>query len=238
MNDDRTFADTLAAARRGDAAAWSQLYHEVAPVLLGYLRAQHLPDAEDVAGEVLLEVVRDLERFDGSRERFRSWVLAIAHHRLLDARRKANRRPADPTPHEELAVPPAKEDPEADALATLGFGELEPALTTLTPDQRSVLLLRVIGDLPVAEVARITGRRPGAVKQLQHRATAALRRELDAGAAEQEAAEQEAAGQGATEHRPPPSTGPNLPQRARNAHPVTPPDATTLAERDGSHDAP
>ena len=228
MNDDQRFAKTLAAARNGEATAWSQLYHEVAPILIGYLRAQHLPDAEDVAGEVLLEVVRDIERFDGSRERFRSWVLAIAHHRLLDARRKAARRPADPTPHEELAAPPSEDDPEADVLATLGFGELEPALATLTDEQRSVLLLRVIGDLPIAEVARITGRRPGAVKQLQHRATAALRRQLEAESASEE-------------HRASPTTASTRPDgdgRAPNARPVTPPGSTTLPERDGSHDAP
>lgn len=212
MTDDPAFADTLAAARVGDASAWSQLYHEVAPVLLGYLRAQHLPDAEDVAGEVLLEVVRDLDRFDGTRERFRSWVLAIAHHRLLDARRKADRRPADPTPHEDLAAPPSEDDPEADALATLGFGELEPALATLTTDQRSVLLLRVIGDLPIAEVARITGRRPGAVKQLQHRATAALRRQLDAASPAQERAS-------------PPPPAPTDPDAPRTSEERTPRDS-------------
>ncbi len=235
MTDDDRFAEVLARARSGEATAWSQLYHEVAPILIGYLRAQHLPDAEDVAGEVLLEVVRDIHRFEGPRERFRSWVLAIAHHRLLDARRRANRRPADPTPHEALDAPPSDDDPEADALATLGFGELEPALDTLTSDQRSVLLLRVIGDLPIAEVARITGRRPGAVKQLQRRATTALRRQLDAEASE--ASGEEASKARGAAPSPTTSSGEPTTQRAQPAHPVTPPPSPTLSECDGSHDA-
>lgn len=89
--------------RSGDACAWSALYHDVAPILIGYLRAQRLPDPEDVAGEVLLEVVRDLGRFAGDARGSRSWVLAIAHHRLLDARRREASRPVTSMPAAEHA---------------------------------------------------------------------------------------------------------------------------------------
>lgn len=177
--NDGEFDVRLARARDGDAVAWFDLYHHIAPILIGYLRAQRLPDPEDVAGEVMLEVVRDLPRFEGSSAGFRSWVLAIAHHRLLDARRRATRRPVSPASHEDVDPPVSHDDPEAETLAALGFGELEPALAQLTEEQREVLLLRVIGDLPITEVARITGRRPGAVKQLQRRAAAAMRRALE-----------------------------------------------------------
>lgn len=175
---DPAFAARLHAARAGDGQAWSELYHGVAPLLIGYLRAQRLPDPEDVAGEVLLEVVRDLHRFEGSERNFRSWVLAIAHHRLLDARRRAARRPVSLVPGDELEPGRSPTDTETESLANLGFGELEPALATLTEEQRTVLLLRVVGDLSVAEVATIVGKRPGAVKQLQRRAADAMRRAL------------------------------------------------------------
>lgn len=176
---DGGFDVRLARARRGDATAWSELYHQLAPLVIGYLRAQRLPDPDDVAGEVLLELVRDLDRFSGDADGFRSWVLTIAHHRLLDARRREARRPATPIPHERLRASPSVDDPEAETLAAVGLGELEPALDLLTDEQRTVLLLRVIGDLSIAEVARIVGRRQGAVKQLQRRAAAAMRRTLD-----------------------------------------------------------
>ena len=177
--EDGAFQARLDAARAGAAVAWSELYHELAPLIIGYLRAQRLADAEDVAGEVLLELVRDLHRFQGDAANLRSWVLSIAHHRLIDARRREARRPASSGHEDEVIDTWATDDPEAEALAGLGFGRLEPALAGLTEDQRTVLLLRVIGDLSIAEVARITGRRSGAVKQLQHRATEALRRRLD-----------------------------------------------------------
>ena len=177
---DGGFQARLDAARAGDAVAWSQLYHELAPLIIGYLRAQYLAEAEDIAGEVMLEVVRDLHRFEGDATNLRSWVLSIAHHRLIDARRRSARRPPSVHADDEAPEPWARDDPEAEALAGLGFGRLEPALAELTEDQRTVLLLRVIGDLSIADVARITGRRNGAVKQLQRRATEALRRRLDA----------------------------------------------------------
>jgi RNA polymerase sigma-70 factor (ECF subfamily) len=56
--------------------------------------------------------------------------------------------------------------------------ELVDALWTLTPDQREVLVLRFVADLPLDDVARITHRRTGAVKALQHRALDALARAL------------------------------------------------------------
>jgi RNA polymerase sigma-70 factor (ECF subfamily) len=180
VTDAGGFQARLAAARDGDPIAWSELYHDIAPLVIGYLRAQRLEDAEDVAGEVLLEIVRDLHRFEGDADNLRSWVLAIAHHRLLDARRRAARRPR-PAEHAEVhPAPVAGDDPESETLSALGFGRLEGLLSSLTEDQRNVLLLRVIGDLSIAEVAAITGKRPGAVKQLQRRAAAVMRRQLEA----------------------------------------------------------
>ena len=216
--DDAAFQARLAAARDGDDVAWVELYHELAPLIIGYLRAQRLPDAEDVAGEVLLEMVRDLGRFRGDAANLRSWVLSIAHHRLLDARRQQTRRPAGSTPVDEATEVVATDDPETETLAALGFGRLEPALAELTEEQRTVLLLRVIGDLPIAEVARITGKRAGAVKQLQRRAAEAMRRHLDAG-------EGDGAGDAVRA------------ERADTPPPVSSSRSRTLAQRDGRHDA-
>jgi RNA polymerase sigma-70 factor (ECF subfamily) len=179
-SSDRASVTLLEAAREGDALAWSHLCQELTPLVLGYLRAQRLPDAEDVAGEVMLEVVRDLGRFQGDAAGFRSWVLSIARHRLIDARRRAQRRPspvADLEP-EDLFVA-TEVGPEESTVAADGFVRLQTALADLTEAQRTVLLLRVIGDLSIAEVARITGKRPGAVKQLQRRAAAGMRRALE-----------------------------------------------------------
>jgi RNA polymerase sigma-70 factor (ECF subfamily) len=52
----------------------------------------------------------------------------------------------------------------------------------LTADQRDVLLLRILGGLTVDQVAVAVGRKPGAVKMLQARGVAAIRREIERGA--------------------------------------------------------
>ncbi|MDP9071264.1 MAG: RNA polymerase sigma factor [Actinomycetota bacterium] len=150
--------------------AAGQAYRWLAPAVLGYLRAQRAPDPEDLVGEVFLQVARDLPRFRGDDDALRRWVFTIAHNRLLDARRRQSRRPQPAHgPLPEVASPPP-----ADPLDP----ELVAALSTLTPDQREVVVLRFVGDLSLEDVARITRRKVGAVKALQHRALEVLARQL------------------------------------------------------------
>ncbi len=151
-------------------ASAAESYEKLAPAVLGYLRAQRAPDPEDILGEVFLQVARDLPRFKGDDDALRRWVFSIAHNRLLDARRREARRPrlvdrAVP----EVAAPPPPEPIDPDLVA---------ALAELTPDQREVVVLRFVADLPLADVAKITSRRTGAVKALQHRALDSLGRAL------------------------------------------------------------
>ena len=69
-------------------------------------------------------------------------------------------------------------DVEAEALDRLGEERVRRLLATLSPDQQDVLLLRLVADLTVDEIATALGKRPGAVKALQRRALATLRREI------------------------------------------------------------
>ena len=171
------FTTLLAAARQGSEAAWRDLYDGLAPVVLGYLRANNAPDPEDVLSEVFLQVARDIATFEGEEPGFRSWVFTIAHHRLIDARRHAARRPVDLSP--EPPEPRARADDAADeALARIGVEEVHRVLAALSDDQRAVLLLRLLADMSVEDVARTVGKRPGAVKALQRRGLAAVKREL------------------------------------------------------------
>ncbi len=170
------FDDVLHAARRGDDAAWAEVYRDLAGPILGYLRAQRAPDPEDVLGETMLQVVRDISRFEGDEDGFRSWVFTIAHRRLLDARRRRQRKPADASEGEvlEAALPPV-EGAEPAALAELGLEEVLRQLDRVTDEQREVLLLRLVADLDVAQTAEVTGRTTDAVKALTKRGLDRLR---------------------------------------------------------------
>lgn len=147
-----------------------EVYRTLAPAVLGYLRAQRAPEPEDTLGDVFLQVARDLPRFKGDDDALRRWVFSIAYNRLTDVHRRRSRRPA----LSDLAVPEQATPPPTDPIDP----ELVAALAQLTPEQREVVVLRFVADLPLADVARITGRRAGAVKAMQHRALEVLGRAL------------------------------------------------------------
>lgn len=173
------FHGLLAAARQGDEAAWAEIYRDLSPAVLGYLRGSGAPEPEDILGEVFLEVARDVAKFEGDRRQFKAWVFTIAHHRLIDARRRAGRRPVQLVPEPPEPVTEPLSGAADEALARIGAEEVHRLLGILSPDQRAVLLLRIIGDLSVEDTAVAVGKRPGAVKQLQRRGLATLKRELE-----------------------------------------------------------
>lgn len=181
MTPTRDFEAILSAARAGAEWAWRELYHDFAPIVLRYLRARNAPEPDDLTGEVFVQVVRKLHQFEGGAEDFRAWITTIAHHRLLDGYRSRSRRPVDPVADEALVVMGGVGDPESDALDRVESTEVYAAISRLSPDQRDVIFLRLIAGMSVKEVAAAVGKKPGAVKALQVRGLAALRRDLPQG---------------------------------------------------------
>ncbi len=174
------FDDVLAAAQTGAPWALQRLYEDLAPVVTGYLRLRGAPEPDDTASEAFLSVFKGLGGFTGDEGAFRSWVFTIVHRRLLDDRRRRGRRPVtEPLGDEAIdAVAAVGGDVETDALQGLSSAWVVEVLGLLSVEQREVLLLRIVGDLAVDEVAAVLGKRPGAVRALQHRGLERLRREL------------------------------------------------------------
>lgn len=180
------FDRVLMAARSGGDWAWRDLYRSLAPAVARYLRARGVPDAEDVVGETFVRVVRTIGSFDGPEPAFRAWVFRIARNLAIDEARKRSHRREDPLPTEGLhavgAGRAALGDVEREALELLERSHVEATLDLLTPDQRDVLLLRILGGFTIHEVAAILGRREGSVKMLQSRGLAAIERKIAQGA--------------------------------------------------------
>jgi RNA polymerase sigma factor (sigma-70 family) len=172
------FPEVLHAARARAPWAFERLYVELAPVVGGYLRLQGAAEPDDLTSETFLGVFGRLASFEGSEQQFRSWVFTIAHRRLIDERRRAVRRPTTMTADTDL-LDRAGGDVEQDALAVLGTARVYELCAGLSDDQREVLILRVVGDLTVEQVAAIVDKSVGAVKALQRRALQALRRKLE-----------------------------------------------------------
>jgi RNA polymerase sigma factor (sigma-70 family) len=70
-------------------------------------------------------------------------------------------------------------DVELEAVGRLEGQSVRELLEGLTEEQRDVILLRVVADQSVEEVAQILDKRPGAIKMLQRRGLARLRRLLE-----------------------------------------------------------
>jgi RNA polymerase sigma-70 factor (ECF subfamily) len=172
------FPQVLAAARLGAEWAWSALYRDLVPSVRGYVRARGAAEPDDVVGEVFLQVVRDLGRFDGGEREFRTWLFTIAHHRMLDARRREVRRAVQAAPDRVLEDAGDIGNVEDDAIAGLTVIRVRELVGRLSPDQQDVLLLRLFGDLTGPEIGAIVGKRTGAVKALLRRGLASLRKEI------------------------------------------------------------
>jgi RNA polymerase sigma-70 factor (ECF subfamily) len=173
------FDDVLAAAQAGAAWAFEVLYRDLSPAVTGYLRLHGALDPDDLASETFLAVFRGLADFSGDEDGLRSWVFTIAHHRLVDDWRRRSRRPQLADEADDQLPETAGGDVEDDVLTRLGTETVHRLCASLPADQRSVLLLRVLADLTVEEVAAVVGRSVGSVKALQRRGLRRLRAELE-----------------------------------------------------------
>jgi RNA polymerase sigma factor (sigma-70 family) len=175
------FNEVLEAGRRGEPWAFEAIYRDLAPAVLGYLRGQGARYPEDLTSEVFIAIVGGLKGFQGEERAFRSWVFTIVHRRLVDERRSLIRRREISVPPDALRLVEPQErhgDAEEEAVRGLEFRRLLRMLDILTPEQRTVLLLRVVADLSLAEVGAMLGKKEAAVKMLQRRALLKLTREI------------------------------------------------------------
>jgi RNA polymerase sigma-70 factor, ECF subfamily len=176
-----TAAD-LAGARRREPAAVTRVYAAYVPALFRFFLAAvgDRPTAEDLTGEVFKSAIEDLPRFHGPVEALGGWLFRIARHDLSDYRRRQARNLVQPLDDlvMEAAAAGGAVDPEELALDRVEGDRVLAALRQLTPDQREVLLLRLVADLTAPQVAGILNKSIDAVKALQHRGLASLARVL------------------------------------------------------------
>ena len=171
------FDAVLADAARGDEVAFGDLYRDVHPPLLRYLRAMSWENAEDASSEAWLEVARALPTFVGGEPAWRAWIFTIARRKLIDRIRYEARRPSsgwdgsdDPGPlTRDIAEDVVEMDDTYRALALV---------QTLPADQAEAVLLRIVAGLDYVDVAQVMSRTTGAVRVLVHRGLRRLATQL------------------------------------------------------------
>ncbi|MFJ9813837.1 RNA polymerase sigma factor [Streptomyces sp. NPDC101151] len=171
----------VARAQDGDENAFAVAYRMVQPGLLGYLRGLVGEDAEDVASDAWLEIARDLGRFRGDGAGFRGWTATIARHRALDHLRRQRVRPRTGGTEQDVLDLPGPHSTYEQALESLSTERALALVRGLPRDQAEAVLLRVVVGLDGPAVARVLGKRPGAVRTAAYRGLKRLARELGAG---------------------------------------------------------
>ncbi|MFF7128875.1 sigma-70 family RNA polymerase sigma factor [Streptomyces sp. NPDC008240] len=168
----------VARAQDGDENAFAVAYRLVQPGLLGYLRGLVGEDAEDVASDAWLEISRDLGRFRGDGAGFRGWTATIARHRALDHLRRQRVRPRGTTLEQDVLDLPGPHSTYEQALESISTERALELVRSLPRDQAEAVLLRVVVGLDGPSVARVLGKRPGAVRTAAYRGLKRLARQL------------------------------------------------------------
>lgn len=168
--------DLLRKAHSFDPDALAEIYDSFSPGLYRYayrlLGEQDL--AEDCLAETLSRFLLALKNNGGPREHLQAYLYRIAHNYITDQYRQKDR-----WEHEISEAQSCVEQGQQDTLnSRIDENKLRTALSCLTPDQRQVVVLKYIEGMDNRAVARVIGKPISAVKSLQHRALASLRRML------------------------------------------------------------
>src|SRR3712207_6216199 len=166
-------ADVMRRIRAGDPSGLDDLYDRFRRPAFALARRILADDtlAEDVLQEVFLSVWRDPGAFDRGRGSVASWILAVVHHKAVDAvRREESQRRRQAMAEDELALdaPTAARDVEDDVWSRVVAEQVRTALGALSDPQREALTLAYYGGYTQREVAALTGTPLGTVRSEEH----------------------------------------------------------------------
>lgn len=170
---------TLASARNLDEKALTAIHDEFYPHVYRYVRYR-LEDeqlVEDIAAEVFLRFLDTLKRKGAEVRDVRAWLLGTATNLINDHLRRKYRRPTESL--EDVEFMPGLDGPEKDAEMNDAHRHMREAIEKLTAEQQQVISMRFVLEYSVDETAKTMRKTAGAVKVLQFRALASLRRLME-----------------------------------------------------------
>lgn len=163
-------------ASQGDATAFGKLYdiHLDAIYRYAYYKLGDPSEAEDLTARVFLKAWEAMPRYQCRDIPFSHWLMRLARNAVIDHYRTGRA-------HGELeeSLPSGEPGPQGEYLREERLRALEGALRRLPEEQRTVVVLRFIEGMDYAQLASIVGKSQGALRVIQHRALAALRRILE-----------------------------------------------------------
>jgi RNA polymerase sigma-70 factor (TIGR02952 family) len=167
-------------AQRGDKEAFAQLYDVYVDTVFRYVlvRVANRALAEDLTSETFLRAMRRIDSFTWQGKDIAAWFVTIARNLIADHVKSAKFRfevaTADMRDADERV-----DAPDTEVLTRLRDERLVSAIKQLGSDQAECITLRFLQGLSLADTAKVLDKSEGAVKQLQLRATRALRKALE-----------------------------------------------------------
>ncbi len=175
MADER---DLLNRARSLDESALGTVFDTYYPLLYRhiYYHVHHQETAQDLTAEVFARMLAQFSDGQGPKHNLRAWLYRVAHNLVVDESRRRVHRDHDSLDEHTVST---DEDLEAQTQTSILWEQAREALMELTPNQRTVIILKFLEGYDNKEISRIMEMRVGAVKALQHRGLASMRRHLD-----------------------------------------------------------
>ncbi len=159
-------------------ADFTELYRRNATNVFYYLysRVRNVADAEDLTS---LTFVTALENLSGLRDprKFTPWVFTIARNKAFDYFRQSQRRPMadfDEKLESAKAVEVTLSQTDQDRLC-----DLESLISRLSPLEQEYLRLRIVADLPFAEIASILSEPETRIKKKYYRLLERLQAQVE-----------------------------------------------------------
>jgi RNA polymerase sigma-70 factor, ECF subfamily len=184
MNDEQVL---IVRAREGDMRAFRGLVeiHKRFVFRLAWDLTGNFHDAEDLSQEVFVRMFRSLDRFRGDCK-LSTWLYTITSHTWIElygtGRSKFNRSllplEDDRTEDFPLAAESSGTSPEDSAETSLFHKHVQNALSSLSPRERGVFVLRFFHDLKLSDIADHLKITPGAVKSHLYRSVRKMQKEL------------------------------------------------------------
>jgi RNA polymerase sigma-70 factor (ECF subfamily) len=169
--------DLINRARQRDKAAITEHYEQFVDRIYRYVayRVPTTHDAEDLTADIFVSMLNSLANYTDTGVPFEAWLFRIAAHKIADFHRRQGR-------HQQVELSDNLHDdtlyPEDRVQHEQEMTILREALSQLSDEQQTILILRFIEGRSHDEVAEIIGKSSNAVRSIQHRALVQLTRLL------------------------------------------------------------
>jgi len=175
---DKDLSKLVERARKYDSEAFGLLYERFVSKVYGYIyyRIGNRVEAEDLTAQTFLKALDAINRFDGQKASFLTWLIRIANNLTIDYFRLKGRRVE--VPLEQAIGNRDFCDTEEIALTNIVSERVMALTSRLTGEQRQVMILKFNLHFTNGEIAKVMDKTEGSVKSLQHRALSKIKKVL------------------------------------------------------------